>query len=304
MVAVLRSALRRALCALALVAAASAVGCSPSASPGAAQAPLEVKRAYQTGGTDKVKPTAAGQAFVAVELVLRNIGGTDAWPLVPALFSIETDSGLQYPGDPQTALYPGGCDARASLAADKTTECVVLFQAPLTAVAVQLAYKKPDASALSAPLTVTPCTICAGRCVDVQTDPKNCGACGKDIGTLRCVDGAADCPGEQVACSGRCVDTQTTLAHCGGCGNYCDGSRCVAGRCTVVKASTDRVSCDTVCGSAACIGASAYYSNGVCDFDLPLSCSALPPRGDVKDPETGCTAEWGTYKRISCDCAA
>src|SRR5215212_8852072 len=93
-------------------------------------------------------------------------------------------------------------------------------------------------------------SLCGTRCVDMQTDPTNCGTCGTPCtgegaatcgNTGRCVAGACEkdsSDGE--VCGGACVDTQTDPNHCGTCGNACLGQglascgntgRCVAGVC-------------------------------------------------------------------------
>jgi hypothetical protein len=82
-------------------------------------------------------------------------------------------------------------------------------------------------------------TSCEGRCVDLQSDIKNCGQCGKDcLGKPYCVKGAcADCPRGKTACYGKCVDLETDDSHCGSCSRwcrndsyyqeFCDGGSCV-----------------------------------------------------------------------------
>lgn len=46
-------------------------------------------------------------------------------------------------------------------------------------------------------------------CVDGQTDPANCGACG------------VVCPAGQACCAGACVNTRDDETNCGACGNVC-----------------------------------------------------------------------------------
>lgn len=46
-------------------------------------------------------------------------------------------------------------------------------------------------------------------CVDGQTDPANCGACGRV------------CAAGQSCCGGACVNTSSNPAHCGSCGTRC-----------------------------------------------------------------------------------
>ena len=75
------------------------------------------------------------------------------------------------------------------------------------------------------------------QCVDVGTDPRNCGTCGTmcPFGQV-CFRNRCDaiCGVGFTNCMGSCRDTQTDRNHCGGCGQACgSGEQCVEGRCTV-----------------------------------------------------------------------
>lgn len=79
-------------------------------------------------------------------------------------------------------------------------------------------------------------TICTGACVDLLTDPKNCGACGTvcapDLVCNRGVCGVT-CSAGLENCGGACVDVETDESHCGGCSDECSsGETCVSGNCT------------------------------------------------------------------------
>ena len=76
-----------------------------------------------------------------------------------------------------------------------------------------------------------PRRLCGGACVDVQTDPRHCGACGAACTTLgqACVAGKCACAA--TTCSGRCVNLATDPNHCGACGNdVCENEICVGGK--------------------------------------------------------------------------
>ena len=61
-------------------------------------------------------------------------------------------------------------------------------------------------------------TCCNNQCVDITSDPNNCGGCNTACGTASC-------------CAGNCVDTMgTDNANCGGCGVACAGT-CTNGQC-------------------------------------------------------------------------
>lgn len=76
---------------------------------------------------------------------------------------------------------------------------------------------------------------CVSRCVDLQTDPRNCGACGTICpaatnGVAACVAGrcAVMCNAGYGDCDGSSTNgcetlTRTSLTHCGTCGNVCPG---------------------------------------------------------------------------------
>lgn len=66
-------------------------------------------------------------------------------------------------------------------------------------------------------------TCCNGTCVNLATDPSNCGRCGNV-----CLEG-------QTCCSGTCVNLQTDSNNCGGCGIVCPPNTCRQGRCTFTR---------------------------------------------------------------------
>lgn len=91
-------------------------------------------------------------------------------------------------------------------------------------------------------------TCCPNGCVDVQGDPKNCGACGNACAPgEHCIAGkcSGECPAYMKLCTATntCVDLNTDPNNCGSCGNICprgatllhyDLARCDNGRCVPV----------------------------------------------------------------------
>jgi hypothetical protein len=73
---------------------------------------------------------------------------------------------------------------------------------------------------------------CGTTCVDLATDPMNCGACG-----AACTTGAQ--PG---CCAGRCVDLVSNT-NCGQCGRDCSLLSTSGITCTCTKASDGSISC-------------------------------------------------------------
>jgi hypothetical protein len=141
--------------------------------------------------------------------------------------------------------------------------------------------------------------------VDVRTDGRNCGACGRvcrvaggkgvcasgSCGVLRCDAGRADCDSDPA--NGCEVDTQTATAHCGGCGRACAprshaAASCAAGACAYT--------CDA--GFADCDGEAG---NG-CEVDTRTSTTHCGACGRACSPAnaTGVCAA-GACAVASCD---
>ncbi|MBK7857184.1 MAG: hypothetical protein IPJ65_00915 [Archangiaceae bacterium] len=104
----------------------------------------------------------------------------------------------------------------------------------------------------------TPCTECDGKCVDTNTDSKNCGECGKSCasGNLcsagKCV---AACNSGQQACATGCSDPMTDAKNCGGCGRPCAAGQVCSGGSCAASCGTTYTACpvgtDTVCADVA-----------------------------------------------------
>jgi hypothetical protein len=147
---------------------------------------------------------------------------------------------------------------------------------------------------------------CGGGCIDVQTSPIHCGACGTVCatvnGTPACVAGRCgvgrcnapfgDCDGD--GANGCETNTQSTPAHCGACGMACPAvtngtAACSAGRCVVGQCTQGFADCD---GDA---------SNG-CETNLNTTLSDCGRCGNACNVEGGsavCAA--GVCQRSACN---
>jgi hypothetical protein len=90
--------------------------------------------------------------------------------------------------------------------------------------------------------------MCGSRCVDLGSDPMNCGLCGNACpagGFCSMGECTRTCSPPLTACDASCVDIATDRAHCGGCGAPCgDDEECRGGACGCPDGYSN---CDGVC---------------------------------------------------------
>jgi len=94
----------------------------------------------------------------------------------------------------------------------------------------------------------SPMVVCGSRCVDLDTDPRNCGGCGTtcDSDTF-CDRGScgSSCGSGLAECGSSCVNFGSDPMHCGRCDNACTETEvCVGGSCRCPDGAFD---CDGEC---------------------------------------------------------
>jgi hypothetical protein len=157
---------------------------------------------------------------------------------------------------------------------------------------------------------------CNGGCVDFDTDPDNCGACGNrcpgsgDAPTeTKCSQGSCvvQCAAGETDCSDACVNlTVDQLLNCGGCGiscadaNICTADSCLAGECSNLSGNMacddgnpcTQESCDPVTGCVPPVVIPQQDIVNICAQTLNMnpntSCVWCNPAGDMcNDAQAG-----------------
>jgi hypothetical protein len=145
------------------------------------------------------------------------------------------DLGLDVPADQGAPLdvpvdRPPTADAGPDVvAADAARDAVVVDTPPMVDVPPMGCSADVACAAGSA--------CCGGTCVAVQSDDRNCGACGNACGAGRS------------CCNGACTDVTSDTFNCGACGGVCDfvngTARCTAGACAGGTCTAGYGDCDS-----------------------------------------------------------
>lgn len=152
------------------------------------------------------------------------------------------------------------------------------------------------------PVDVTgPCPLgtvrCAAGCVDLRSNPSNCGRCDLSCGAGRaCVGGFCEepCPAPRLLCQGVCTDPSVDPSHCGACDSPCPaGAVCNGGRCASRCAAGQ-----TLCGAACVDTLSSALHCGACNSPCPsgTACAA----GRCTAPMTASTVGGPCVRNVDC----
>ena len=141
-----------------------------------------------------------------------------------------------------------------------------------------------------------PFSLCDGRCVNLDEDPKYCGSCANECARNEtCEGGLCTCPNPLSQCTNGCVDTSTAVSDCGDCNQACTepGEVCTDGICGCPAGETacpiggcadldsDNFNCglcgrvcnnEDVCVDGACVDPITCQANA----QPPASCTLFP----------------------------
>ncbi len=116
--------------------------------------------------------------------------------------------------------------------------------------------------------------ICGETCIDISSDPLNCGGCGNACAFAEiCSDGVCSlgCFGGTDACGDECVDLELDPLNCGACGNACGaGLVCSEGAC-VSSCSEGTIECEGRCIDPEVDAANCGACGVVCEDGLVCS---------------------------------
>jgi hypothetical protein len=212
---------------LAAFAASLAVSCGVGGDDARAQLAL---RSTQWLTADTARGYALTQnANLAVGLRITNNQMT-ALSLSTNHFVLGTTDGYNYTASPVTTMFPGGCNASASVQPGATVDCFVLFSFAGPRGIASVAYEFENKGTSSVNMSVPACTLCGAWCTDLNSDLENCGACGKAVPDgAACSAGKPTCSTGLTACGTQCINTLTDPNNCGGCGKQVYGGTCTNG---------------------------------------------------------------------------
>jgi hypothetical protein len=151
----------------------------------------------------------------------------------------------------------------------KATLVVLAALAPLGAAAS--CSTPPDSAPDSESGQDPGCTLglddCGGACVDVRSNPENCGSCGTVCAPgLFCSLGACSgsCASTLTPCGAACVNLTSDVLNCGTCGMQCgSGQTCSNGTCTCTGQVCAGLCVDVLTNGSHCGGCGIVCAGGL-----------------------------------------
>jgi hypothetical protein len=157
-------------------------------------------------------------------------------------------------------------------------------------------------------------TRCDDECVDLQTDPLNCGACSlpcaSELGASTCIEGTCACSPGTTRCDDVCVNTARDPLNCGACGSEClDDTECVDGACAAAQTACPQD--QTRCGDA-CVDTTSDSANcSACGLACPAGeecrgslCVPIGGGGGCKTGFTPCGPTCADLQTNATNCGA
>lgn len=193
---------------------------SPSAEDPPAPDPLSLSVLDVDLEYDAEAPNIQNDRYWAAFVVRLVNGSPDTLPLAFPRFSLASNNGLAYSASEATVLEPNACAIDTSVLPDASASCRVLFSIRTGELPSRITYATEEHSAEAAieicPDDAAP-DLCGHRCVNFETDPDNCGACGAEVETgFDCRDGVPTCRESTFLCDGVCVPEDGNFALCDG----------------------------------------------------------------------------------------
>jgi hypothetical protein len=161
---------------------------------------------------------------------------------------------------------PGAFHVRDRLAKAALVVLAALAPLALAASCSTAPVPAPDSESGRTPGCAHGLDDCGGACVDVQSNPQNCGMCGTVCAPgLFCSLGACSdsCAATLTPCGAACVNLQSDVLNCGTCGMQCGaGETCSNGTCACTGQVCAGLCVDVLTNGSHCGGCGIVCAGG------------------------------------------